>query len=88
MIPRIPQYSDYVSVARQILRNIGVGVERARGKLLLERESRSNRGPVFRLVVNVVDVVAVRVGSKKLLFAINFLRFEAHLNRALFGGRF
>ena len=28
------------------------------GNLLLERESRSNRGPVFRLAV---DVVAVRV---------------------------
>ena len=30
----------------------------------------------------------VRPVLKKLLFAINFLRFEAHLGRALFGGRF
>ena len=28
------------------------------------------------------------LSSKKLLFAIHFLRFEAHLSRALFGGRF
>ena len=28
------------------------------------------------------------LSSEKLLFAINFLRFEAHLSCALFGGRF
>ena len=28
------------------------------------------------------------LSSKKLLFAISFLRFEAHLNRALCGGSF
>ena len=47
------------------------------------------------MVVDVVDFdVAVRAQKrversfKKLLFAASFSRFEAHLSRALFGGKF
>ena len=72
-----------------------MGAERTRGSLLRERESSLKIGPVFGLVVVVVVVVAwsssgsrgvVRPVPKKLLFAINFSLFEAHLSRVLFGG--
>ena len=82
---------------------IGVGVERSRGNLLRERESRSKRDPFFsqwwRWLAWWLAWWLVGgwwsgreewcdLSSKKLLFAISFLRFEAHLNRALCGGSF
>ena len=68
-------------------------MERSRGNSLLGPES--NKRSVFQLVVDVVDFdVAVRAQKRversfgKLLFAASFSRFEAHLSRALFGGKF
>ena len=80
------------------LEEVGVGVERSRGNLLREHESQSKRDPFFSwwwwrwLVVGGWWLVGgwwsgreewCDLSSKKLLFAISFLRFEAHLNRAL-----
>ena len=56
---------------------VGVGVEPTRGNLLLVLERRSNTGPGFRLMVDVVDVDVDQgreewcdLFFKKLLFAI------------------
>ena len=77
-------------------------MEPTRGNLLLVLERRSNTGPGFRLMVDVVDVDVdqgreewcdlffkiLLLFFKILLFAINILPFEAHLSCALFGGGF